>query len=436
GRADEQVKIRGFRVEPGEVEAVLAGHPAVGQAAVVVREDIPGDKRLIGYLVPQKQGTAIDGAVRAYAAQRLPEYMIPTAFVELDTLPLTVNGKLDRKALPDPGLAHGTGGTVAPGPLGAVEQAMCEAFAEVLGLPEVKVNDDFFALGGHSLLAVTLVHRLEARGITISVRDVMAAPTVTALRNTLSLSSMRDSLGVLLTIRDGADRPPLFCVHPAGGLSWCYTPFAQHAPEDLPLYGLQARGVDGNAPFAGSLAEMAADYIERMREVQPAGPYHIVGYSFGAAPAHEIAVQLRAQGEEVAALVIMDSFPLDDEVATAGAEDGATADGDLSWEDAIRAEFGHLLGGFSDEEIAVVARTFENNTRIRAAHTTGRFEGDALILTSADNAPEDGPLTAKWAPYVSGELTEVSIPCGHVDMVRPDMMGLVWQAISAWLESR
>jgi thioesterase domain-containing protein len=182
---------------------------------------------------------------------------------------------------------------------------------------------------------------------------------------------------------------------------------------------------------------MAADYIEQMRAVQPSGPYHIVGYSFGAAPAHEIAVQLRARGEEVAALVVMDSFPLDDEVTATGAEDGATADGgDLSWEDAIRAEFGHMLGGFSDEEIAVVARTFQNNTRIRAAHATGRFDGHTLILTSTDNAPEDGPLTAKWAPYVSGEMTEVSIPCGHVDMVRPDMMGLVWQAISAWLESR
>ncbi|RSM36171.1 non-ribosomal peptide synthetase [Amycolatopsis balhimycina DSM 5908] len=433
GRLDAQVKIRGFRVEPGEAEAVLAGHPAVGQAAVVVREDVPGDKRLVAYLVPAGNGGGLAEAVREYAADRLPAYLVPSAFVELGALPLTANGKLDRKALPSPEFAHGAGGEAA-GPLAALEQSMCEAFAEVLGLPEVGVNDDFFTLGGHSLLAIALVQRLKRKGITTSVQDVMAAPTVTELMNTLSLSSVRDSLGVLLTIRGGGDRLPLFCVHPAGGLSWCYTPFAQHVPPDLPVYGLQARGVDGRTPVAGSLAEMAADYIEQLREVRPHGPYHVVGYSFGAAPAHEMAVQLRARGEEVA-LVVMDSLPLDEILAEAR-EKGQPVDEDVPWEETIRAEFGHLLGGFSDEEIAVFARIFENNTRIRGAHATGRFDGDALILVSAGSRPEDGPSAARWAPYVSGELTEVPIPCEHADMVRPGMMGLVWQAIAAWLESR
>ncbi|WP_414945499.1 amino acid adenylation domain-containing protein, partial [Amycolatopsis sp. cmx-11-32] len=432
GRADDQVKIRGYRVEPGEVEAVLDGYPGIAHAAIVVREDVPGDKRLIGYLIPQEHTTPDDAAVRDYLAERLPDYLVPSAFVHLDTLPLTGHGKLDRKALPAPQYATEAGdGGANNGPLAVLEQAVCETFAEVLGLPEVGVNDDFFALGGHSLLAVALVQRLKRKGITTSVQDVMAAPTPVALLNTLSLSSVRGSLGVLLTIRGDGDRPPLFCVHPAGGLSWCYTPFAQHVPPEVPVHGLQARGIDGETPLAGSVAEMADDYIEQLRAVRPTGPYYIVGYSFGATPAHEIAVRLRALGEEVA-LVVMDSFPLAEIVREADDAD----DGDEPWEEVIRAEFGHLLGGFSDEELAVFARIFENNTRIRAAHPTGRFDGDTLILTATDNAAEDGPLRARWAPYVSGALTEVPIPCEHADMVRPDMMGLVWRAIAAWLESR
>ncbi|WP_279629273.1 non-ribosomal peptide synthetase [Amycolatopsis thailandensis] len=431
GRADDQVKIRGFRVEPGEVEAVLGGYPGIAHAAVVVREDVPGDKRLIGYLVPHEHVTLDDAGMREYAAERLPDYAVPAAFVHLDALPLTGNGKLDRKALPAPQYETGAGDGGTNGPLAVLEQAVCETFAEVLGLPEVGVNDDFFALGGHSLLAVALVQKLKHRGITTSVQDVMAAPTPIALLNTLSLSSVRGSLGVLLTIRGAGDRPPLFCVHPAGGLSWCYTPFAGHVPPDVPVYGLQARGIDGETPLAGSVAEMADDYIAQLRAVRPAGPYYIVGYSFGATPAHEIAVRLRAQGEEVA-LVVMDSFPLAEIVK----ETKETADGDEPWEEVIRAEFGHLLGGFSDAELAVFARIFENNTRIRAAHPTGLFDGDTLILTATDNASEDGPLRARWAPYVSGELTEVPIPGEHADMVRPDKMGLVWQAIASWLESR
>jgi thioesterase domain-containing protein/acyl carrier protein len=344
--------------------------------------------------------------------------MVPTV-VALDALPLTVNGKIDRAALPKP-----TQDKATKKPATEQEEILCELFAKLLDRPEIGVDDNFFELGGHSLLATRLIRRIRtALGVEVPIRVLFQAPTVAGLATRMSMGPAGDGYSGLLPIRATGSREPFFCIHPAVGLSWCYSPLIRHMPKEYPLYGLQAG--DENP---GSIREMAADYIARLRVVQRTGPYHLLGWSFGGLVAHEMAVQLTEQGERVAALVILDAYPA---AAPENAPDTPVDDGARFAEMADQfIRDSKISVEFSAAEISAATQVFRRNVRIQLAHQPRRFDGDALVVFAERDKPAGMTVEGTWREHIAGELAEHRLPCTHVELGRPDMLGRVWPAIA------
>ncbi|MGW1765529.1 amino acid adenylation domain-containing protein [Streptomyces sp. NPDC002073] len=429
GRVDDQVKVRGFRVELGEVEAVLSTLPDVTAAAVTVL----GGDRLVAHVVPAAPEGLDAEAVRAAVARLLPPYMVPSVYVPIDRLPLTKNGKLDRGRLPAPApLPAGVGR--APG--SELEKALCDLFGEVLGLPQVGVDDGFFARGGHSLLAARLVALIRSSlDLRVGVQDLFAAPSVAALAARLEAGVHQDSLAPLLTLRAGRPEQasPLFCVHPGAGIGWVYAALLDRLGPDQPVHALQAPTLRPGEASPASVAELAAGYVRLVREVRPAGPYRLLGWSFGAVVAHAMAVELQAQGEEVELLALLDGYPPEPEPAASGpaAERDPLAEllhslgqstPEGPGERLSLADFVRLTGrgdgplaGLDEETISAMARTFVHHAALGRAHRPGVLRGGALFFQAADD-PDAGDPQA-WRGFVSGDLEVHPVGCVHGAMM-------------------
>ena len=321
GRMDAQVKVRGHRIELEEVEQTLAAHPAVAHAAVAAQGDGAGTRRLAGFLVARPGAApASAGELRGFLRERLPEYMVPAIYTWMDALPRTTSGKLDRRALPRVDAGEGGAEYVAPRP--GMEERLAEIWRDVLGAERIGAHDDFFDLGGQSILATRLVARLRVElGVEVPVAMLVQAPTVEAMARALASgeNAVRPPLVPLQTF---GERPPLFLAHPAGGHVVCYRRLAVLLAPDQPVYGLQPRGLeDGGREPIDSLEKMAAFYVDAVRRFCPAGPYRLGGWSFGGVVAWEMARQLRAAGEEVDLLAMLDTSPLTDEAIAADPRD-------------------------------------------------------------------------------------------------------------------
>jgi enterobactin synthetase component F len=310
GRADDQVKINGHRIELGEIESQLLQHAAVAEAAVAAHRDADGMASLAAYVVA-KNGCVIEtDTLRGFLAGRVPTYMMPSSFMSLDAMPLTLNGKLDRRSLAMP---ERVGRMEYAEPVTPVEKKLAALWQEILNLERVGLHDNFFELGGDSLAAAVMSALFpEHLQVELPLGSVFEAPTIADLAILVERlsSDNRDPISVMLTLRSVSKNAhrPLFCIHPMAGISLGFSSLLRHLDPSMPVYGLQSRGLKRGEQLPDSIEQIAADYLTEIRNIQLDGPYRLVGRSLGGLIGHAIVERMQAQGLEVEMLAMIDSY--------------------------------------------------------------------------------------------------------------------------------
>ncbi|MBQ1099160.1 amino acid adenylation domain-containing protein [Streptomyces sp. b94] len=425
-RSDFQVKVRGFRIELGEIEHVLAAHPRVAQAAAVVREEQDGDRRIVGYVVPEPGTDTLDTAeLTEHLRERLPEYMVPSALLALDRIPLTPNGKLDRAALPSPD----TKAVTVQEPRNAHEEKLCAIFAELLGREKVGVDEDFFALGGHSLLATRLSVRIRSEfGVTMPLRTIIKYPTVVELAALLLTGAIpegqADPFGPVLPVNSvtETEKKPVWFFHGGGGLGWAYFSFATHL-QDRQAYALQARGFNGTEPLAVSVEEMVDDYVARILEVQPEGPYHLIGWSYGGTVGHAVAEALDRRGHEVALMAILDSHP-----GGHGFTEIHAGKKLSDYREELEEFFGYYINTDNQDELLDhMSRVLANDMSIMMKYESPVYRGDVLFFSAT---LKDEMYDHLWRPYILGDIEVHDVRATHHEMNLPAPVADVFEVVN------
>lgn len=426
GRSDDQLKIRGQRIELGEIDRVMSALPDVGQAvshACVFNQAAAtgGDARqLVGYLVSDS-GLPLDtAALKARLAEQLPPHMVPVVLMQLAELPLSANGKLDRKALPLPTLSgERSGRPPEPG----METLVAAAFSQLLGCEVNDIDADFFALGGHSLLAMRLAAQLSrqlARQVTPG--QVMVASTVGKLSALLAADlsdeqAQRLGLDTLLPLRE-SDGPTLFCFHPASGFAWQFSVLARYLSPRWSITGIQSPRPQGPMASAASLDEVCEHHLRTLLAQQPHGPYYLFGYSLGGTLAQGIATRLRQRGEAVAFLGLLDTWPPETqnwaEKEANGLDPEVLAEIDREREAFLAAQQGQASG----ELFSAIEGNYADAVRLLTTAHSAKFDGKATLFVAEKTRQEGMDPQVVWGPWV-GELEVFSQNCAHVDIISP-----------------
>jgi amino acid adenylation domain-containing protein len=435
GRCDNQVKIRGFRVEPGEIESVLAKHAGVQESAVVLKEDLREDrtssKRLVGYVV-RSGGRVNENELRRHVQKHLPEYMVPSEFVFLESMPLTPNGKVNRRALLKLKSDSPSENTQANATNDPLQAQLIAIWEELLGRKPIGIGDNFFELGGHSLLAARLMHRIkQVSGKTLPLAALLQAPTVEQLADVLR-GDFSHHWSSLVAIQPEGSKPPFFMVHGVGGNVVGFVELGRRMKPDYPFYGLQSQGLDGKRPLFTGIEAMAAHYLAEIRTVQPNGPYHLGGFSLGGVVAYEMARQLRSLGEEVALLVLFDTY--------------ATNPEPVQWMDLLRHPGQVRFSQLPEEFRRKVRRTIlarrlpeylqnvmRTNARAAEQYRLQPYTGKAVLLRAGDSWLVKNDPYAAWSELI-GELETIEIGGYHMDILREPQVSYLAERLKSCID--
>ncbi len=440
-RRDFQVKVRGYRIELAEIEHALRSRPTVADAVVIAHR---GDQ-LVGYFTAV---APIDPtALRSALTDTLPSYMVPTVLIQLSALPRTANGKVDRTALPQPEL--GTRAFRAPET--ASELLVCAVFAEVLAVERIGMDDNFFERGGNSLLATRLATRLSAAlAESIPVVWLFAAPTPANLL--AQLESHRCGRGrvdaqaafdVLLPLRPGGSREPLFCIHPVGGVAWSFAGLAAHIDPERGIYGIQSPVLNSAAALPDSIDEWAERYVREIRAVQPEGPYHLLGWSLGGVLAHAVANQLQDQGQHVALLAMMDStrhltadetetVPVADLLGGLLGEQADDADTELDRTQLARriAELPEPFASFGFDRLGRLLDAGTHSLELITRYRPRPYKGNLVYFTAAFDDPTGATGAASWSDVVDGTVHNHAVQTTHWRMTSESALARIGHVLT------
>ncbi|QMV14155.1 amino acid adenylation domain-containing protein [Vibrio spartinae] len=453
GRSDDQLKIRGQRIELGEIETALQSLPGVKQALVCAKalgsdtlgsdKSITGadDRQLVGYVILNASEQTDGEALKAALSTHLPAHMVPIAIIVLEAFPLSANGKLDRKALPLPSdIVTGERRKARPG----LEAQLVAIFADVLGIDTLGIHtlsaeDDFFALGGHSLMAMKLAADIRrVLNVPVTVGQIMVNPTVEKLALLLLDDEARNDptlagFGEVLPIRAG-NGPALFCINSASGFAWQYTGLPKYLQGNYPIVGLQSPRPSG-AIAAGADMQAACDiHMQALKKIQPHGPYHLLGYSFGGTVAQSLAAQLQQQGETVAFLGLLDTYP----------PEGQDWDGPMNEEaqEEIEREKDLFLAAndVTDDELDQqraamfqdISANYADAVRLLSGARSSPYEGRVDLFVAQRTLPQGYDIDHHWQPFLT-QLEQHHFDCSHEDILAPEHVGDIGEHLNALL---